>query len=96
MRSRKTLFMLSHQEPDLLRGTACPRVQRQGLGLKMPPSQGDGKCPVNLAVSWSWVSQLSAGEARLSKVLTGLREAPITRQAEREPNLVLLSAAEET
>lgn len=70
--------MLSHQEPDLLGGTACPRVQRQGLGLKMPPSQGDGKCPVSLAESWSRVSQLSAREARLSKVLTGLRGATHT------------------
>lgn len=80
----------------MLKGAACPSVQRQGLRLKMPPSQGDGKGPVNLVESLSWVSQLSAREAHLSKALTGLREAPITCQAEREPNLVLLSAAEET
>lgn len=77
----------------MLKGAACPSVQRQGSCLKMPPGQGR---PVNLVESLSWVSQLSAREAHLSEVLGGLREAPITCQAEREPNLVLLSAAEET
>lgn len=69
MRSRRALSMLSQREPTL-------RVERQDpcwewfCGFENPPSQGDSGC---LVESLSWISQLSAREACLSKMLTDIR-----------------------
>lgn len=52
----------------VLRGKT--RVGNGFVALKIPPGQGDSGC---LVESLSWISQLSAREACLSKMLTDMR-----------------------
>lgn len=84
---------LSHEEPAFPKGAACKLkgkacVENGSVALKMPPSQGDSGCPANLVEFFSWRHQLSARE--------DLSGAPVTWQADHDPTLILLSAAEET
>lgn len=78
----------------------CLHVERQGLcpgwlcGFKNAPQ------PRRQWVSCRsggvlFLTQPAAREACISKVLTDLQGAPVTWQAEREPNLTSLSAADE-
>lgn len=87
------MLWLSHKEPAFPKGAACKLrgkacVGNGSVALKMPPSQGDSECPANLAEFFSCRHQLSARE--------DLSEAPVTWQADHDPTLILLSAAEET